>query len=104
MPKLLRVPSRLLLVCILFLIIPQIKITAQTSTSMLAVVNTDGNIIVYDANGQNPFTVTTDAKARARVYHWPTWSTDGRLAFFGSSTDKVDPYALRVFIQDKVAL
>ncbi len=84
------------------LIFLPIGASAQESRGMLAVVGSDGNLSVYDANGKNPFSITTDAKAGAKLYHWPTWSTDGRLAFFGASNDRSDPYSLRVFIQDQV--
>ncbi len=69
---------------------------------MLAVVGSDGNLTIYDSNGQNPFPVTRDAQPGQKVYHWPTWSTDGRLAFFGASVEKSDPYSLRVFVLDQV--
>ncbi|MBX3063520.1 MAG: hypothetical protein KF726_11125 [Anaerolineae bacterium] len=66
--------------------------------SMLAVVNADGNIALYDANGQNPRALTSDAAPGLRVYQWPTWSTDGRLAFFGASAEPANSYSLGVFI------
>src|SRR5260370_2493672 len=80
--------------------LPQIS-RAQES-AMLAVIGTDGNLSVYDANGKNPFAITKDAKTDVLLYQWPTWSTDGRLAFFGSSTDLKHPYSLGVFVVDKV--
>jgi Tol biopolymer transport system component len=69
---------------------------------MLGVIDADGNLSIYDANGKNPFVVTKDAKAGVKTYAWPTWSTDGRLAFFGSSQDPQDPFSLKVFVLDKV--
>src|SRR5262249_49880393 len=70
---------------------------------MLAVVGLDGNISVFDANGKNPVAITTDAAPAIRAYQWPTWSNDGRLAFFGASNDpEGDKYALRAFIQRQV--
>ena len=69
---------------------------------MLAVVGTDGNLSIYDSNGQNPFPVTKDAAPDSRQYYWPTWSTDGRLAFFGRSNDRADSYTLRAFVLDQV--
>src|ERR1700682_2272664 len=56
----------------------------ESGTAMLAVVGTDGNLSILDASGQNPFAVTKDAIPNRRSYGWPTWATDGRLAFFGS--------------------
>src|SRR5438034_8099799 len=87
---------------ILFALSAQVSISAQESRAMLAVIGSDGNLSIFDANGKNPFPVTTDAKPGTKLYHWPTWSTDGRLAFFGASNDRQDPYSLRVFVQDQV--
>jgi TolB protein len=75
---------------------------AQGKTAMLAVIEADGNLNVYDAAGMNPIAITTDAIAGEKIYQWPTWSTDGRLAFFGASGTVTDPYSLRVFIVDAV--
>jgi TolB protein len=69
---------------------------------MLAVVGADGNLSIFDANGQNPFPITTDSQSGVKLYQWPTWSTDGRMAFFGASADTKDPYLLRVFVVDQV--
>src|SRR5689334_10017774 len=69
---------------------------------MLAVVGTDGNLSIYDANGANPFALTTDATVPDRVYSWPTWSTDGRLAFFGINSGASNPFSLGVFVVDQV--
>lgn len=74
----------------------------ETSKAMLAVIGVDGNLSVYDANARHPFPVTRDAQPGKILYQWPTWSTDGRLAFFGASADAQDPYSLRVFVQDQV--
>src|SRR5689334_3974558 len=70
--------------------------------AMLAVIGTDGNVSVYDADGRNPIRVTTDAVPDQKVYQWPTWATDGRLAFFGSSSDPADSYLLRMYVIDQV--
>ena len=67
---------------------------------MLAMIDTTGNIVIYDAAGKNPIKVTTDAVPGSRVYQWPTWATDGRLAYFGASDDSADAYSLRVFVVD----
>lgn len=77
--------------------------TQSTPGAMLAVIADDGNVVIYDANGRNPFPLTTDAAPGGKLYLWPTWSTDGRLAFFGASNQRPDAYSLRVFIVRKVA-
>lgn len=70
---------------------------------MLAIIGVDGNLSVYDAHGKNPITITTDAAPSIRAYQWPTWATDGRLAFFGASNDPAgEKYTLRAFIQKRV--
>lgn len=71
---------------------------AQTGIGQLTVVGVDGNIRVFDSDGENPFALVTDGQRASRTYAWPTWSTDGRLAFFGSSIVPDDGYNLRVFI------
>jgi Tol biopolymer transport system component len=74
-------------------------ITAQESgAAMLAVIGDDGNLSIYDAAGQNPRAITTDATPGLKLYQWPTWSTDGRLAFFGASGAISNPYRLGVFV------
>ena len=70
---------------------------------MLAVIGNDGNVLVYDADGKNPIRVTTDAAPNQRTYQWPTWSTDGRLAFFGASSAPNDTYSMRVFIAESIS-
>ncbi len=69
---------------------------------MLAVVGTDNNIAVYDANGKNPIAITSDAQLNQVIYHWPTWATDGRLAFFGVSNIPTNSYSLGVFVVDQI--
>lgn len=69
--------------------------------AMLAVIERDGNVAIYDAEGKNPFAVTTDADGQTRAYQWVTWSTDGRLAFFGVSIDPLDPYTLRAYVLER---
>lgn len=73
----------------------------QERAGMLAVVGADGNLSVYDfdAGGQTTIRLTTDGDRARRIYTWPTWATDGRLAFFGASVDPSDRYSLRVFVQ-----
>jgi TolB protein len=77
--------------------------TQPTPQAMLAVIEADGNLSIYDANGLNPIRLTTDAVPGEKLYLWPTWSTDGRLAFFGASNQRPDAYSLRVFIVPQVA-
>jgi TolB protein len=93
---------RVVLIALILSILPQIQTTAQESRGMLAVVGNDGNLSIYDSNGKNPFPITKDAAAGSKLYYWPTWSTDGRLAFFGRSNDSTDRFTLRVFVVEQV--
>lgn len=77
-------------------------VAERTPGYMLAVVGIDNNLYVYDADGKNPFPITSDATPDVSLYHWPTWSTDGRLAYFGVSADTADPYSLGIFVVDTV--
>jgi Tol biopolymer transport system component len=70
----------------------------ETTVAMLAVVGEDGNLTLYDKDGAAPRSVTTDATPGEKMYHWPTWATDGRLAFFGASGQPSAPYTLGVFV------
>jgi hypothetical protein len=98
-----RIALALLSVLCISLFLTRAEVKAQESSkAMLAVVGADGNLSIFDANGQNPFPLTSDAQPGVKLYHWPTWSTDGRLAFFGANADTKDPYLLRVFIANQV--
>ncbi|MCE7945930.1 MAG: hypothetical protein DYG88_00710 [Chloroflexi bacterium CFX4] len=84
------------------LLLPMTAGAQGGSGGMLAVIGTDRNLSIYDADGRNPFPITTDADIQRRIYQMPTWSTDGRLAFFGVSLDQADPYSLRMFVVQDV--
>lgn len=73
---------------------------AQDS-GQLALVGSDGNIYTYDLATDTLGAVTTDATLQepARFYTWPTWSSDGQLAFFGTSLDPDNFFNLGVFVQ-----
>lgn len=79
-----------------------VAVTAQDAgAGSIALVTNDGNIAVYSmADGQTT-PVTTDASLAqpALFYTFPTWSSDGQLAFFGTSLIPENPYRLGVFIQ-----
>jgi WD40 repeat protein len=93
-----RAPQFVLLAIILSAaLLPRAYSFAQ-GTAMLAVIDNDGNISVFDSTGKNPFLLTHDARHDERQYRWPTWATDGRLAFFGSSVEPADSFLLRMFV------
>jgi Tol biopolymer transport system component len=89
----------LLVAFVTVIMMPFASASAQEEKQpMLAVIDLSGNLVLYDADGQNPVAITTDADRRTRLYQWPTWSTDGRLAFFGVSADPTDSFSLRAYI------
>ncbi|MCU0476149.1 MAG: hypothetical protein MUC99_08585, partial [Anaerolineae bacterium] len=47
----------------------------------IAVIGNDHNVYVYGGAFSEPYALTQDATPNQR-YQFPTWSTDGRLAFF----------------------
>ena len=47
----------------------------------IAIIGTDYNIYTYLADTNEQIQLTQDASADQR-YQFPTWSTDGRLAYF----------------------
>jgi Tol biopolymer transport system component len=81
---------------------PAASLGRQAGAGLLAVVGADGNLRIFDGQGENPFALVSDARLGGRIYAWPTWSTDGRLAYFASSLLPADGYTLRVFIQRHV--
>ena len=53
----------------------------QATSGKIAVVGMDYNIYSYDVAQSDLAPITTNAN-RTRRYQWPTWSRDGRLAYF----------------------
>lgn len=64
----------------------------------LAAIGDDGNVYLVDSIGGEPSALTRDARSGVRRYHWPTWSTDGRLAFFSQELSPAGGIRLKVFI------
>lgn len=61
-------------------------VAAQPATSLslpgsIAFVGLDGNVYSTSDQQSSPIALTDDASLERR-YAWPTWSTDGRLAYF----------------------
>lgn len=51
----------------------------------IAYIGSDNNVYVFNPHTGADTPLTADAGA-ARRYEWPTWSTDGRLAYFSTRT------------------
>lgn len=76
----------------LFALVANTKLSAQTSDSGLlgriAYIGADLNVYSIDFTKNAQIKLTDDAtltQNNVRYYRWPTWSTDGRLAYFLTS-------------------
>lgn len=73
---------------------------AQTDTDGdLAIVGNDGNIYLYDTATTILTPLTTDAQPVTTGYQWPTWATDGQLAFFRYDLQQGNFGELGVFVR-----
>lgn len=98
--------SRLALLLVLVLVLAfALPINAQDTdngfTGRIAFTGTDGNIYTLEDFAAEPVALTTDAQRGERRYTWPTWATDGRLAFFAEELTFVEEQltpVLKVFI------
>lgn len=69
------------------------------SSGQVAMTGTDGNIYLYDLASASLTPVTEDGDGSNKAYIWPTWSSDGQLAYFGSNTDPNNAYSLAIFMR-----
>lgn len=67
------------------------------SSGQLAISGGDGNIYLYDVATETTTQLTDDADEQ-KTYFWPTWATDGQLAYFGTSNNPDDVFGLGVYI------
>lgn len=61
----------------------------------IAYVGTDFNVYAFDGKNNTTAQISEDAMisaTRILYYRWPTWSTDGRLAYFGIEESLSDGY------------
>jgi TolB protein len=68
----------------------------------IAFIGTDYNVYVWDGLGNDPVQLTDDAdrdRTTIRRYQMPTWSTDGRLAYFSTEID-TDSYTTSVYVSE----
>lgn len=57
----------------------------------IAYIGSDFNVYSIDPNSGAPIQLTNDAGItdnKLRLYQWPTWSTDGRLAYFATELER----------------
>lgn len=73
----------------------------ESPAPALAIVGDDGNLYLYDIASQSLTPLTQDARLNSpqRFYSWPTWASDGQLAYFGLNRDPQNAYSLGVFIR-----
>ncbi|WP_162909199.1 TolB family protein [Aggregatilinea lenta] len=73
---------------------------AQGDAGNIAIAGSDGNLYVYEVASGKTTSLTSDAVPGIKQYSWPTWSTDGQMAYFGVDlTRESDPYRLGIFVQ-----
>jgi TolB protein len=84
----------------LFLAVSTFSVIAQdtpdTLPGTIAYIGADFNVFVL-GNSQTPVALTNDASDRER-YQFPTWSTDGRLAFFCCDLNYTQSFSLRAYV------
>ncbi len=90
------------LVIVFFLLIPGLGVLAQDASpefpGRIAYIGADFNVYVLSSGSEEPQMITQDANG-TRQYQWPTWSTDGRLAYFGAFLED-NGVGLDVFISE----
>ena len=82
---------RLSLFLLLIAFLAPVLVSAQNEqieplTGQIAYIGTDFNVYLIDLANDDVTQMTDDA-GEGRRYQWPTWSTDGRLAYFGAYID-----------------
>jgi hypothetical protein len=83
----------------LLIAINPISLAQTDATGDLAIVGNDGNIYLYDTTTDALSALTTDAAPIVRGYQWPTWSTDGQLAFFRYDLQQGNFGELSIFVR-----
>lgn len=93
--------ARLSIVVILLTVMAASAQEDTLPSGRIAIIGADGNVHVLDPAQGERVTLTDDATRSAqaaRIYEWPTWSTDGRLAYFETYVDRQGAYELTVHV------
>src|SRR5690349_10073679 len=82
----------LFFVLMMFAVFPGFSYAQDITVSpgLIAYIGTDYNVYTVSAQGGTPAALTKDAsvtQAPQQIYQWPTWSSDGQLAYFRSGID-----------------
>lgn len=67
----------------------------------IAYIGTDYNVYLLASQENTPFSLTTNAGINddiLRFYQWPTWSTDGRLAYFATVWNRASEVDTEVYV------
>jgi len=89
---------------IAFAAISQAQDDTETETKIpgtIAYIGLDLNTYTIDPTTEEITQLTDDAMLSDdayRYYRWPTWSTDGRLAYFAVSDATDEPYATEIYV------
>lgn len=71
-------------------------LTLPSLPGQIAYIGVDGNVYALDTNKGSPTALTSDGSLN-QPYEWPTWSTDGRLAYFHAQLND-QGYTTHVFV------
>lgn len=69
------------------------------SSGRIAIAGSDGNVHLYDLADGSFTQITTDGTPRTTIYAWPTWATDGQLAYFAVNAGAPPRYTLGIFVK-----
>lgn len=70
--------------------------TFPTLPGQIAYIGTDQNVYTLDLDDSSRTTLSSNSSP-GRIYQWPTWSTDGRLAYFLTNVN-VNQFSTEVFV------
>jgi len=76
-----------------------LELILESSLGNIAYINGDFDVWTLDLETEEQHQVTTDAST-IRRYQWPTWSRDGRLAYFCCDVQYSSVFDVEVFISD----
>jgi TolB protein len=91
-----------LLLTVMFLSTPavlaqDIETDPSTGSNLIAYIGVDANVYTFDTVNNTRNQLTDDA-SDTKFYQWPTWATDGRLAFFGVTLDENGEFTTDVLV------
>ncbi len=91
--------KKILLWCGVLLVVMGSAVAQQSPSGQVAITGADGNIYLYDVGAGSLTPVTDDADGQNKFYLWPTWASDGQLAYFGRNTNPDNFYSFAIFVR-----